>query len=224
MGAIHRFFPGAVMMCVFSLAPAAFALDGHILYTEGTVTVTSSGNSHNAELGTRVSTGDAVSTSEDGLAIIDLSNATQIKLRENTTVVIVAIGKDAQISLSAGAVFTRILGKLAGSSSIQAEGTIAGVRGTEFFIAYGPRVNNQRDIWLCVNEGIVDVSVPSTNQHELVPAGEGINVVGGAKLTAPRGYTWTRELNWNMDPASGNVQDHTNLDRVYSELRNHGYH
>ncbi|MGO9409754.1 MAG: FecR domain-containing protein [Spirochaetia bacterium] len=223
MGAVRRFSLGVFILCSLAIPPAVMALDGQVVYAEGTVTVTGGGTSQDAGPGTRVSAGDTITTGADGLAVIDLSNATQIKLRENTSLVVDAIGDTAQVSLTAGGVFTHILKRLAGSFSLRAGETVAGVRGTEFFVAFGKTIDNQRDVWLCVNEGAVDVSVPSANQHVLVPAGQGINIVGGTKLTAPHGYKWTRGLNWNMDPAGGSLEDHTNLDQAYADLLNHDY-
>jgi ferric-dicitrate binding protein FerR (iron transport regulator) len=206
-----------------AVPPTLLALDGQVIYTEGTVTVTADSGPQDAAPGTKVSAGNTIATGADGLAVIDLSNGTQIKLREATSVVIAAIGDNTQVSLSSGALFTHILGKLTGSFSVRADNTIAGVRGTEFFIAYGRTVDKQRDIWLCVNSGVVDVSIPASNQEVQVPAGKGINIPGGTRLTPPRGYSWTRGLNWNMDPSNGSVEDHTSMDRVYSDLLNHDY-
>ena len=214
---------GALTISALACPVALSALDGQVVYTEGTVTVASGGSARDAGPGTKVAAGDVVATGPDGLAVIDLSNATQLKLRESTRVVIDAISSDTKVSLTAGSVFTRILGRLAGSFSVQADTVVAGVRGTEFFVAYGRTLDNQRDIWLCVNSGVVDVSVPSANKHTEVPAGKGINIISGEKLTAPRAYRWTRGLNWNMDPAAGSVQDRTSLDQAYSDLLNHDY-
>ncbi|HTP58388.1 MAG TPA: FecR family protein [Spirochaetia bacterium] len=223
MEPIRGFLFMAIVALALIVPQAVAALDGKILYTEGTVTLTSGGAPQDAGPGATVSAGDVVSTGADGLAVVDLSNATQIKLRENTSVTIAALGGDTRVSLSAGALFTRILGKLAGNFSVQAGTTTAGVRGTEFFVAYGRTVDQQADVWLCVNSGTVDVSVASASQHVLVPAGKGINIVGGAKLTPPRGYHWTRSLNWNMDPSRGSVEDHTSMDQAYDDLLNHDY-
>ena len=223
MGAVCRFAFGVFLVSALAFPAVIFALDGQVVYSEGTVTVTSGGASQDAGPGTKVSQEDTVTTGADGLAVIDLSNATQIKLRENTSVVVQAIGDDTRVSLTTGGLFTHVLRKLSGTFSVRTDNAVAGVRGTEFFVAYGRTVDNQRDIWLCVNEGTVDVSIPSTNQHVAVPAGQGINIVGGMKLTPPRSYTWTRGLNWNMDAATGTVEDHTNLDQAYSDLLNHDY-
>ena len=211
-----------MVACGVALPPALSALDGEIIYTEGTVTVSGNSGTRDAGPGAKISAGDKVATEADSLAIIDLSNATQIKLLERTSLVITAVGDNTQVSLSAGALFSRIVGKLAGGFSVRADNAIAGVRGTEFFIAYGKTVDGQRDIWLCVNSGVVEVSIPSENQEVQVPAGKGIDVIGGAKLTPPRGYLWTRKLNWNMDPSNGSVEDHTSMDQ-YNDLLNHDY-
>jgi len=214
---------GVLISCSLAVPSAVMALDGQIIYTEGTVTVTNGGTSQDAGPGTKVSAGETVTTGSDGLAVIDLSNATHIKLMENTSLVVDAIGDATQVSLATGGVFTHILKKLAGSFSLLAGETVAGVRGTEFFVAFGKTIDNERDVWLCVNEGLVDVSVPSTSQKVLVPAGQGINIVGGMKLTTPHRYRWTRGLNWNMDPAGGSLEDHTSLDQAYGDLLNHDY-
>jgi hypothetical protein len=100
---------------------------------------------------------------------------------------------------------------------------VAGVRGTQFFIAYGRTIDSQPDIWLCVNAGTVEVTLPASGQSVFVKEGLGVNIVGGAKLTVPRSYPWTRKLNWNMDSKNGKVADVTNLDQAYSDLLDQDY-
>ena len=64
------------------------------------------------------------------------------------------------MTLSSGALFTTIAHKLTGRFSVQAQGAIAGVRGTEFFMAYGRTIDEKPDVWLCVNSGAVEVAIP----------------------------------------------------------------
>ncbi len=214
----------AVVFILAVAVPAAlFALNGQVLYTEGTVTVTSAGAAQEAAPGVELSAGDAVATGPASLAVIDLSNATQLKLRENTSVTISAIGDDTSVSLSSGGVFTRILRKLSGTFTVHADTTVAGARGTEFFVAFGRTVDARPDVWLCVNSGAVEVSLENSAQSVVVSEGRGINIVGGRTITPPRRYRWTRDLNWNMDPAAGKVEDTTSLDNAYSDLLNHDY-
>jgi ferric-dicitrate binding protein FerR (iron transport regulator) len=127
------------------------------------------------------------------------------------------------VSLSRGSVFTRITGQLAGGFQIRTDTTVAGVRGTEFFIAFGRTIDSRPDVWLCVNSGSVEVYIPETKRTVVVAEGEGINILGGMQLTEPRFYPWTQELNWNTDPDRGEVRDSTDLDQAYSDLLDQDY-
>jgi ferric-dicitrate binding protein FerR (iron transport regulator) len=202
--------------------PAA-ALNGTIVYTEGDVTLASGGTSHEAQIGDAIGAGDSIATGRGSLAVIDLANGTTLKLREKTTLAVDSLGDDTAVSLSAGGVFTSIAHKLAGSFTLKASTAVAGVRGTQFFVAYGRTIDARPDIWLCVNQGVVQVDLPDAGQSTLVKEGLGINIVAGARLTTPRRYPWTRKLNWNNDPASGRVKDTTNLDQAYADLLDQDY-
>jgi hypothetical protein len=210
------------MLALF-LPAAVYALNGQVTYTEGGVSVRSSSGAHPAEIGDALGAGDVIVTSARSLAVIDLANGTTLKLREKTTLAIDSIGELTSVNLSAGGVFTTIVGKLTGKFSVRTQSAVAGVRGTEFFVAYGRTIDSQPDVWLCVNSGAVEVTIPDTGQTVQVPAGLGINIVGGMKITTPRRYPWTRRLNWNADPGSGKVEDTTSLEAAYSDLLNQDY-
>ncbi len=205
------------------LSASVFALSGQLTYTEGDVSIRSSTGAHPAAIGDALGAGDVITTSAQSLAVIDLANGTTLKLREKTTLAIDSIGDQTSVNLTAGGVFTTIVGKLTGRFSVRTQSALAGVRGTEFFIAYGRTIDAQPDVWLCVNSGIVDVSIPDTGQDVQVKAGLGINIVGGTKITTPRRYPWTRHLNWNVNPGGGNVQDSTSLEAAYSDLLDQDY-
>ena len=55
-----------------------------------------------------------------------------------------------------------------------------------FFIAFGRTIEELPDVWLCVNDGTVEVAVPETGDSVLVSEGEGINILGGKNLTRSR--------------------------------------
>ena len=205
------------------LSASVFALSGQLTYTEGDGSIRSSTGAHPAAIGDALGAGDVITTSARSLAVIDLANGTTLKLREKTTLAIDSIGDQTSVNLTAGGVFTTIVGKLTGRFSVRTQSALAGVRGTEFFIAYGRTIDAQPDVWLCVNSGIVDVSIPDTGQDVQVKAGLGINIVGGTKITTPRRYPWTRHLNWNVNPGGGNVQDSTSLEAAYSDLLDQDY-
>jgi hypothetical protein len=212
----------ASMMCLL-LPAAVFALSGQVTYTEGDVSVRSSTGAHPAEIGDTLGAGDVIITSARSLAVINLANGTTLKLREKTTLAIDSIGELTSVNLTAGGVFTTIAGKLTGKFSLRTQSAVAGVRGTEFFVAYGRTIDAEPDVWLCVNSGVVEVSIPDTGQTVQVPAGLGINIVAGTKITTPRRYPWTRRLNWNVDPGGGTVEDSTSLEAAYSDLLNQDY-
>ena len=212
----------AILAC---LMPAALsALSGQVVYTEGDVQIRNGSQTHDAVVGEPLNPGDIISTGVDSLAVIDLANSTTLKLRPKTTLTVDSIGDSTSVTLTVGGVFTHVLRKLTGQFSVKTQTAVAGVRGTEFFIAYGRTVDALPDVWLCVNSGAVDVSLPRTGQTVVVKEGFGINIVAGTKLTTPRNYPWTRRLNWNMDAAAGTVVDTTNLDEAYSDLLNQDYH
>jgi len=216
-----------IVLCALAvpcISPSAlFALSGQVLFIEGDVTVRSGGQERDAAIGDSLGAGDVVITGPDSLAVIDVGNATRLKLREKTTLTLDSIGEQTAVTLSAGGVFTSITRKLTGNFSVRTQSAIAGVRGTEFFLAYGRAIDPLPDVWLCVNQGTVEVSLPESGRTVLVKEGLGINIVGGSKLTTPRRYPWTRRLNWNMDPSGGTVTDRTDLEQAYSDLLNQDY-
>jgi len=214
---------GAAILSLLVLPGAAFAAKGTIVYTEGEVTLRSGGESHEASTGDSVEPGAMVITGAKSLAVIDLTNRTTVKLKEKTSLAIDSIGEQTAVTLSSGGVFTSIAQKLTGTFAVQTKTAVCGVRGTEFFVAYGRTIDAEADVWMCVNEGSVEVAIPQTGQTVVVPKGLGVNILGAGRITAPRAYPWTRKLNWNIDPSAGAVEDRTNLEQAYSDLLNQDY-
>jgi ferric-dicitrate binding protein FerR (iron transport regulator) len=215
--------PFAALLLLLALPGAAFAVNGQIVYTEGDVAWRNGSNTHDAAIGDPLGPGDVLVTGARSIAVIDLGNGTTVKLKEKTTLSIDSIGESTSVKLTAGGAFTSIARKLTGRFSMNTQTAVAGVRGTEFFMAYGKTIDDQPDVWLCVNSGAVEVSIPQTGQTVIVPKGLGINIVAGAKITNPKSYPWTRKLNWNIDPRSGTVEDRTSLENAYSDLLDQDY-
>jgi ferric-dicitrate binding protein FerR (iron transport regulator) len=218
-----RTAPGLALLLLFFLPAASFAVSGQFVYTEGDVALKNGSATHDAAIGDPLGPGDVIVTGARSLAVIDLANGTTLKLKEKTTLAIDSIGDATAVTLSAGAVFTTIFRKLTGRFSVNTQTAVAGVRGTEFFVAYGKTIDAKPDVWLCVNSGTVEVTIPDTGQTVQVKQGLGINIVGGAQITSPKRYPWTRKLNWNIDPGNGKVDDFTTLDSAYSDLLNQDY-
>jgi hypothetical protein len=207
-----------------SAVPSLRAAEGQVVYALGKVEVHRSGATLEAVPGLEVGRGDVVETGRDGTAVLELAGSMELKLRENTRLSLDSLdGEGIAVGLARGSLFSRVTGRLSGRYSVRTDAAVAGVRGTEFFVAYGRRIDRLPDVWLCVNKGSVEVSIPQTAQTVIVRQGEGINIVGGLKLTAPRRYAWTRRLNWNTDPSKGEVMDRTNLDQAYSDLLDQDY-
>jgi ferric-dicitrate binding protein FerR (iron transport regulator) len=199
------------------------AVEGKIVYTDGAVSVVRGGATVKASIGMSLGEGDMVRTGADGMAILAIGAGVEVKLKERSTVAMDSLGDRISVSLTSGAAFSKVVRKLVGGFEMRAAGTVAGVRGTEFFVAFGRTIDARPDVWLCVNEGSVDVSLPATGEAVVVTEGEGINILGSGKLTPPRRYAWTRKLNWNTDPSAGDVVDRTSIDAAYGDLLDQDY-
>jgi hypothetical protein len=199
------------------------AVDGDVVYTYGQVLIHRNPEAVPAEIGMTVGEGDVIETAGDAMAVISLVDGAEIKLRENTTLSLDSLGRSVSVRLASGSVFSRVNRHLVSGFSVKTETAVMGVRGTEFFVAYGRRIDSYRDVWVCVNTGSVEVAILETRDTLIVEQGKGINIVGGTNLTSPQRYPWTRKLNWNLDPAAGAVEDRTDLDQAYSDLLDQDY-
>jgi hypothetical protein len=223
---VHRKLCIEVLFVLFLLSCGVYpsmALEGTLTYFTGTVTVERDDGVHRGTIGMHIQVGDVVRTGEVSTAVITLENNADIKLRADTALDLSVLGEEVKLRLLKGSIFSRVRAKIFKSYGVEAETVLAGVRGTEFFLAYGRIINEAPDIWLCVNEGSVDVTVKETDERTVVREGEGINILGGSRLTAPRKYRWTRDLNWNTDPEQGSVADFTDLNQAYSDLLDQDY-
>ncbi len=221
----NRFGPLWVVLLLFGLATAASGQDGRVEYVEGEVWIESSGTREIGDFGSPVSAGDLVITGSDGIAVVTVGTGSQIKLRENTVVEIHEAVSSGSVDLRQGGIFARVNRAVAGGRAFQVSTptVVAGVRGTEFFIAYGRTIEELPDVWLCVNEGSVEIAVRDVDSTTIVNEGEGVNILSGVRTTDPKFYPWTTGLNWNFDPDAGEVRDTTDLDGAYSDLLDQDY-
>jgi hypothetical protein len=214
---------------LFVLGSSLFAETAFIEYFDGEVWIARGEEEFIPEFGEPVNPGDLIVTGEDGIAIIHLNERAQVKLRENTELWVDSIAEKTSVTLESGGVFARFaktavsLVRGTPQFEIRTPSVVAGVRGTEFFVAYGRTVEEEPDLWLCVNEGSVEVEVPSTGQSTFVEEGEGINILAGRRATEPQFYPWTLDLNWNFDSEAGEVIDDTDLDAAYADLLDQDY-
>lgn len=217
----HRTLAGCIVFLL--LAVTVSAAEGRVAYLSGEVTVTSGHTSSAAKIGTPVSEGDTVETGANATAIIELDRGAEIKLRANTMTRIAELEDEIDVELERGGLFAQVKKALQKVFSVNTRSVVAGVRGTQFFVAFGREIEDRPDVWICVNEGSVNVDVPRTGDRTVVHEGEGINVLAGRQLTGARPYDWTQDLNWNMDPEQGEVADDTDLDAAYEDLLDQDY-
>ena len=212
-----------ILILLTAFPISIFSSDGFIIYFEGDVSIQRGDNNLEADFGLPVFQGDILKTADNSLLIVELSSSSKLKLKGNTILALETTGKEASLFLNKGSVFAKVKKLLIGTFTIRTPSMVAGVRGTEFFVAYGRTIETEPDVWLCVNEGAVDVSLTKTGESVLVEEGKGVNILSGNKLTEPVFYPWTKRLNWNTDPDNGSVTDITNLDSAYEDLLDQDY-
>ncbi len=178
-------------------------------------------------VGQEINLGQVIKTGSNSLVVVALEGGSLLKLKESSelrfdqfTGSAAQANRKSSFTLLGGGLFSKV-SKLVGSETfnVQTPTMVAGVRGTSFFIAYGKKAAKEEseDLWLCVNEGNVEVGTTSSPQKVMVKPGEGIIVPGGKKVTKPKPYAWTKNLNWNFDTTSGELTDKTKMESMYQE-------
>lgn len=216
-----KFITALSLFCLWAFAQETEAI---LIHLEGRVDIL--GKDSGQRRGTKGMTlkeGEGVRTLGDGLAVLALPDGSRLKLRESSFMRLTQftrgnLGRVTKLDLIGGSVFTKVA-KLGASDqfTLMAASAVAGVRGTEFFTAHGPkRPDGSEDVWLCVNEGEVEVKGAGGPEAK-VKAGEGIQVKAGKEVTPPKAYAWTKNLNWNMDAGKGAVKDRTRLEKIYGD-------
>jgi ferric-dicitrate binding protein FerR (iron transport regulator) len=198
-------------------SPSLFA-QSRIDFSSGQVTVGKNPAAQAQEL----HPGDVVATGPDAAAVLLLEDGTKVKLKSDSKVELVKLRKPAEVKLLAGGVFSQVDHARGAGFKMRTKTATMGVRGTQFFTSIA---GDDGDVWMCVNDGEVAVTLDGTRlMPQLVKAGQGIQIAGGKKITPPRKYKWTEELNWKMDAKEGDIQDKTDLNAPYREkLLKHDY-
>lgn len=221
----------ACLLALASLAAprarAAPVPPARLAYASGDVTIQSKGGGRLGATGAALADGDAVSTGEGAAAVVETADGSRLKLRGSSRLVLTLPAPRSpatEILLSFGGVFAKVTKRRLGEEfRVRTPTAVAAVRGTEFFTAYGRGAGKSKDLWVCVNEGAVEVKTDASRQGLSVPAGKGVLIKSGLELTKPQAYDWTKKLNWNMDPKDGALEDKTNLDAAYSDLLDQDY-
>lgn len=198
-----------------------------LAFVSGDVTVETKDGGRLGAAGEPLANGDAVATAEKAVAVVELADGTRLKLRESSRLALRLPGPRetvTEVLLSLGSAFAKVTKRLPGAEfRVRTPTAVAAVRGTEFFTAYGRDDGRARDLWVCVNEGAVEVNTTAAKAPVTVPAGKGVLIKKGLDTAKPQAFDWTKTLNWNMDPARGALEDRTNLDAAYADLLDQDY-
>lgn len=198
-------------------APAARqpATGGEVQYVSGEVHV----GEAKAIVNQAVQDGQTVRTGADSTAIIAFADGSRIKLNPMTRLKLDSLKSGTELALESGAVFSQVRKqKTPGKFIIRTKTAVMGVRGTRFFTAYGKAEGKGADVWMCVDEGAVEVESSGGGKagKVVVQEGQGVFVPFGKAVTPPRPYEWTRKLNWSMEPEKGDIIDRTKIE--YKDL------
>lgn len=211
-----------VTVSLMLFSPSIFAYSGKVTYVQGDVTKLSKGKTSGITQGSDILAGDSLTTAQKSLAIIVMDDGAQIKLNEKTHLSI-PMNLEGELSLHSGSIFSKIQKqKVNQKFNIRTRVAVMGVRGTYFFTSYGPDTAHESDVWMCVREGVVNVSSLVSDKQVDVKEGEGVLIPSGSDVTAPKKYTWTKQLNWNLDPKTGDVENKTKI-KYQKSLLNEDY-
>ncbi len=197
----------------------AYSYNGMINHFSGDVTVVTGDQSAKAKIGAKVGSGDSVKTGKDSLAMLLMSDGAVIKINEKSEH---QVPKEAEkeLTLKAGSIFSKIPKQAQEQQfRIRTPSAVIGVRGTQFFTSFGQDDKTKADVWMCVNEGSVEVTSTANQKKVLVHEGEGVLVPDGKDVTPPKKYEWTKGLNWKMDPKDGDLVNRSTINYEKKILR-----
>lgn len=182
-------------------------------------------------IGDSIFDGALVETSNASALVVSLNDGSLIKLGNRSRMRFRPPREKTGLELVVGEVFAKVRKATENKPRAKANNSIfkirthaavAGVRGTEFFTSYGAG-DRSNDVWLCVNEGEVDVLDPATKKTIRVKSGEGISVTKSKGISNPKPLPWTKKLNWNMDSESGDLENTVDIKSAYTDLLDQDY-
>ncbi len=224
--------PKALFMTLFLFAGVAFA-SSHamadsavVTAVKGSVQTKKAGELVALKIGDKIAEAQSVQTGAASTAVLVYPDGSRIKLKENSEVVVHLVDTPQEkvgANLIIGALFAAVTKKKEPHFFVKTPTAVAGVRGTDFFTSFDNKENTP-NLWLCVHEGSVEVVPLDSRPAIVVKEGLGIVVRADQKIDEPKPYEWTKQLNWNMDPAAGDVEDNSQFDsQKYKDLLKYKY-
>ncbi len=216
------------IIIIFTIFSASVINAATVSFFIGKVTVKDANAWVKAKVGMNLTVNSEIKTGKNALAIITLKRGSTIKLRENSSLKLkeegAAQSENVSFELLNGSVFSKILKRKAGEVYNIRVGTIVvAVRGTEFFVAQETINKKRKDLWVCVNEGAINITRTTDKKSVVIPEGKGVLIKATNEFTPAKEYRWTRKLNWNMNPKKGTVVDQTDILKAYYDILDFDY-
>lgn len=206
------------LLLLFFLSIGAQGQVIKVVAVKGVVEAESSSGFHAVAEGSPLSDGQVIQTHGDSTVLLAYPNGTRLKLNADTKI---SLHVQSGIDLLRGAVFAHVNKENHPHFIVKTTSAAAGVRGTDFFTTFDDDKN--KDGWLCVKSGEVEVKPVNGSEAVLVKEGFGIVIKPGKNIDPPKQYEWTKHLNWNMDAESGDIVDKTSTKSIYNNLLKHNY-
>jgi hypothetical protein len=207
-----------ITLLIITSFEIAIASDGKILFVKGSVWL----NKKHAQEGSAISYGDKIKTGKNAMAILSVKPGAKIKIKSNTRLVINKPKTKNKTTLNsyilkAGEIFIKAQRTKKNRYSVRSRSATMRVRGTNFFVS-----SSKETLWMCVNEGSVEVIIKNIVGKVLVNEGEGVNI---SKNTLPevKKYDWTKNLNWKMKGNLKEIEDKTNIQNMKYDLEEMDY-
>ena len=173
--------------------------------------------------------GDTITVGQKSLAIVELKTINSIKkfkIEELSSFTLQThkINEDDDntiVELLRGSLFIlvrKIRSDKISKLTVKAGNSAMGIRGTQLYVSFG---KVPTDLWMCVNEG--EVEVLYQNKKETVKSGKGVFIKSQKGIGPPKLYSWTQKLNWNMDPNKGDINNTINIEDAYLDLLDQDY-
>ena len=229
-----------LLFLVFFFSFQVFAGSGKAVFIKGEVLIKGSNNKFiRLKKNQDVNLGDMIRTKTKSIAVLALKSGSKLKLNENSAITLrteKTAKKPESLFLNKGSVFISVLKthltkktkktkKTKIKLVLKTRSAAMGVRGTKFFASFGKQANKskRKDLWMCVNSGLVEVRTTHTKKSILVKAGEGVHVKEGTEVSEPKPLMWTKKLNWGFDSTKGDLTNKVEIEEAYTDLLDKDY-
>ena len=205
-------------LSIFSIQ--SYASIGTATKVEGKVFLERSGKLTPLKNSDKIEKNDIIITGPNSLALLEFENHSTHKIGEKTRIKVNNIGKRGFFSLFSGSLISFIKPKKDKKKHfrIKTKAAVVGVRGTKFFVSYGPS-KNPNDSWVCVNEGSVEVKSRKGKQKRIVNAGEGVSIFYKTKaVSEPAKLEWTKNINWELNSEAKDLKNKISIEDAYKDL------